>query len=171
MAAQSSNEVKVMVKVLMVCMGNICRSPMAEGVFRRLLADAGLANQVYVDSAGTHADYHPDSPPDSRGQATALRRGVDLSGIRARLVTTTDFVEFDHVLAMDRDNLTDLVDRCRDVKLRQRITLLMDFAPDWPEREVPDPYYGGPDGFERVMDMIEAAAQGLLIHLQERYRF
>ncbi|MFZ4790635.1 MAG: low molecular weight protein-tyrosine-phosphatase [Candidatus Competibacteraceae bacterium] len=160
-----------MVKVLMVCMGNICRSPMAEGVFRRLLADAGLADQVYVDSAGTHADYHPDSPPDSRGQATALHRGVDLSGIRARLVTVADFAEFDHVLAMDRDNLADLLAACRDVELRRRIRLLMDFAPDWPEREVPDPYYGGPEGFKRVMDMVEAAAQGLLIHLRERYPF
>jgi protein-tyrosine phosphatase len=156
--------------VLFICMGNICRSPMAEGVFRRVLADAGLVDQVYVDSAGTHADYHPHAPPDSRGQATALRRGVDLSDIRARLVAATDFAEFDHILAMDRDNLADLLARCRDAELRQRIGLLMDFAPDWPDREVPDPYYGGPDGFERVMDMIEAAAQGLLVHLRERHR-
>ena len=160
-----------MVKVLMVCMGNICRSPMAEGAFRRLLEEAGLTDQVYVDSAGTHAYYHPDSPPDHRGQATALRRGVDLSGIRARLVTVADFAEFDHVLAMDRENFADLQATCRDAELRRRIQLFLDFAPDQPVREVPDPYYGGPDGFERVMDLIEAAAQGFLVHLRKHHRF
>ena len=160
-----------MVKVLMVCMGNICRSPMAEGVLRRLLEDADLSDQVYVDSAGTHADYHPHSPPDHRSQATALRRGVDLSGIRARRVTTADFTEFDHVLAMDRQNFTDLQATCRNAELRQRIELFLDFAPDQSVREVPDPYYGGPDGFERVMDLIEAAAQGFLVHLCEQHRF
>jgi len=165
------NEAKTMVKVLMVCMGNICRSPMAEGVFRRLLEEAGLADQVDVDSAGTHADYHPDSPPDHRGQATALRRGVDLSGIRARRVTVADFAEFDHVLAMDRQNFADLQATCRNAELQRRIQLFLDFAPDQPVREVPDPYYGGPDGFEQVMDLIEAAAQGFLVHLCEQHRF
>ena len=159
-----------MVKVLMVCMGNICRSPMAEGVFRRLLEEAGLTDQVYVDSAGTHAYYHPDSPPDHRSQATARRRGIDLSGIRARLVTVADFADFDHVLAMDRENFANLRAVCRDAALRQRIQLFLDFAPDQPTREVPDPYYGGPDGFERVMDLIEAAAQGLLIQIRQRYQ-
>lgn len=158
-----------MVKILFVCMGNICRSPMAEGVFRRLLEGADLTEQVYVDSAGTHS-YHIGASPDSRSQATALSRGVDLRGIRARQVTVEDFVEFDYVLAMDRDNFEHLLALCRDTGLQRRVQLFMDFAPDLPEREVPDPYYGGPTGFERVMDLIEDAAQGLLVHLRERYR-
>lgn len=160
---------KAMVKVLFVCMGNICRSPMAEGVFRRMLEGVGLVEQVYVDSAGTHS-YHIGAPPDSRSQITALSRGVDLRGIRARRVTTTDFVEFDYVLAMDRANYQDLLAACQDAELRSRIRLFMDFAPALPEREVPDPYYGGPTGFERVMDLVEEGAQGLLLHLRERYR-
>jgi len=160
---------KAMVKVLFVCMGNICRSPMAEGVFRRMLEGAGLVEQVYVDSAGTHS-YHIGTPPDSRSQATALSRGVDLRDIRARRVAAADFVEFDYLLAMDRANYQDLLAACQDAELRSRIRLFMDFAPALPEREVPDPYYGGPTGFERVMDLVEEGAQGLLLHLRERYR-
>lgn len=159
-----------MVKVLFVCMGNICRSPMAEGVFRRMLEEAGLVERIYVDSAGTHS-YHIGAPPDTRSQATALRRGVDLRNIRARQVEVTDFAEFDYVLAMDRDNFASLLAVCRDLERRQCIQLFMDFAPDLPEREVPDPYYGGPNGFERVMDLIERASQGLLTHIRERHRF
>ncbi|QQS55058.1 MAG: low molecular weight phosphotyrosine protein phosphatase [Candidatus Competibacteraceae bacterium] len=158
-----------MVKVLFVCMGNICRSPMAEGVFRRMLEGVGLVEQVYVDSAGTHS-YHIGAPPDSRGQATALSRGVDLRDLRARRVVAADFVEFDYLLAMDRANYQDLLAACQDAELRSRIRLFMDFAPALPEREVPDPYYGGPTGFERVMDLVEEGAQGLLLHLRERYR-
>ncbi|MBE2294696.1 MAG: low molecular weight phosphotyrosine protein phosphatase [Phycisphaerales bacterium] len=158
-----------MVKVLFVCMGNICRSPVAEGVFRRMLEGAGLVKEVYVDSAGTHS-YHIGAPPDSRSQSTALNRGVDLRSLRARQVTTTDFIEFDYVLAMDRANYQDLLAVCQDAKLRPRIRLFLEFAPDLPEREVPDPYYGGPNGFERVMDLIEEGAQGLLLHIREHYR-
>lgn len=158
-----------MVRVLFVCMGNICRSPMAEGVFRRMLESAGLSDKVYVDSAGTHS-YHIGAPPDSRSQATARRRGVELRGLRARQVVVNDFVEFEHVLAMDRDNLEHLLALCPDAALRTRVQLFMDFAPDLPEREVPDPYYGGAGGFERVMDLVEEAAQGLLVHIRERYR-
>ena len=158
-----------MVKVLFVCMGNICRSPVAEGVFRRMLEGAGLVKQVYADSAGTHS-YHIGAPPDSRSQSTALNRGVDLRSLRARRVAATDFIEFDYVLAMDRANYQDLLAMCQDVKLRPRIHLFLEFAPDVPEREVPDPYYGGPSGFERVMDLIEEGAQGLLLHLREHYR-
>ena len=142
---------------------------MAEGVFRRLLEGVGLAEQVYVDSAGTHS-YHIGSPPDTRSQATAQRRGVDLGSLRARQVTETDLIEFDYVLAMDRDNFAHLLVLCQNPELRRRIQLFLDFAPDLPEREVPDPYYGGPGGFERVMDLIEEAAQGLLIQIRERYR-
>ncbi len=158
-----------MVRVLFVCMGNICRSPVAEGVFRRMLESAGLSDKVYVDSAGTHS-YHIGAPPDSRSQATARLRGVELRGLRARQVVVNDFAEFEHVLAMDRDNLEHLLALCPDAALRARVQLFMDFAPDLPEREVPDPYYGGAGGFERVMDLVEEAAQGLLVHIRERYR-
>ena len=160
---------KAMVKVLFVCMGNICRSPMAEGAFRRMLEGLGLAERVYVDSAGTHS-YHIGAPPDTRSQATALRRGVDLRHLRARQVTADDLVEFDYVLAMDRDNFKHLLALGQDQELRRRIRLFLDFAPDLPEREVPDPYYGGSGGFERVMDLVEEAAQGLLIDIRERYQ-
>lgn len=158
-----------MVKVLFVCMGNICRSPMAEGVFRRMLEGVGLAEKIYVDSAGTHS-YHIGAPPDTRSQATALRRGVDLRSIRARQVTTEDLAEFEYVLAMDRDNFEHLLTLAPAQESRHRIRLLLDFAPDLPEREVPDPYYGGPGGFERVMDLIEEGVQGLLIDIRTHYR-
>jgi len=166
---QDEAKAKAMVKVLFVCMGNICRSPMAEGVFRRMLEDVGLAERVYVDSAGTHS-YHIGAPPDTRSQATAQRRGVDLGRLRARQVTKTDLLEFDYVLAMDRDNFEHLRVLCPDPELQRRVHLFLDFAPDLPEREVPDPYYGGSGGFERVMDLVEEAAQGLLIQIRERYR-
>ncbi len=158
-----------MVKVLFVCMGNICRSPVAEGVFRRMLESVGLGDKVYVDSAGTHS-YHVGAPPDPRSQATASRRGIDLRALRSRKVTVADFSQFDYVLAMDRDNLEQLLGYCQEPELRGRIQLFMDYAPDLPEREVPDPYYGGPNGFERVMDLIETAAEGLLIDIRQRYR-
>ncbi len=160
-----------MVKVLFVCMGNICRSPMAEGVFRRMLEDVGLSERIYVDSAGTHS-YHIGAPPDTRSQAMALRRGVDLRSLRARQVTVEDLAEFDYVLAMDRDNFEHLLalGQNQDQESRRRVQLFLDFAPDLPEREVPDPYYGGSGGFERVMDLVEEAARGLLIQIRERYR-
>ncbi|MDQ5911194.1 MAG: low molecular weight protein-tyrosine phosphatase [Pseudomonadota bacterium] len=158
------------VRVLFICMGNICRSPVAEGVFRRVLEGAGLSEKVHVDSAGTHS-YHIGAPPDTRSQATALRRGLDLSGLRARRVTVADFAEFDYLLAMDRDNLRDLLELCEDSALSNRVQLFLDFAPHLPEREVPDPYYGGADGFDRVMDLVEEAAQGLLAHLRQQHRW
>jgi len=170
-AARRPDEVKAkaMVKIIFVCMGNICRSPMAEGVFRRMLEGAGLTETIYVDSAGTHS-YHIGAPPDTRSQATALRRGVDLRRLRARQVTPEDLAEFDYVLAMDRDNFAHLLQLCPTAELRSRIRLFLDFAPDLPEQEVPDPYYGGPTGFERVMDLIEEAARGLLTDIRQRYR-
>ena len=158
-----------MVKIIFVCMGNICRSPMAEGVFQHLLDSAGLTEAIYVDSAGTHS-YHIGAPPDTRSQATALRRGVDLRRLRARQVIAADLAEFDYVLAMDRDNFAHLLQLCPTAELRGRIRLFLDFAPGLPEQEVPDPYYGGPTGFERVMDLIEEAAQGLLAEVRQRYR-
>ncbi|PIE83615.1 MAG: phosphotyrosine protein phosphatase [Candidatus Contendobacter odensis] len=157
-----------MLKVLFVCMGNICRSPVAEGVFQRMLEEADLSRKIAVDSAGTHS-YHIGSQPDTRSQSTARLRDIDLSNLRARQIDKADFSEFDYILAMDRSNLEHLLFLCQDSSLQRRIRLLMDFAPDLPEREVPDPYYGGANGFDRVMDMIEVAAQGLLKHIREQH--
>lgn len=149
-----------MVKVLFVCMGNICRSPTAEGVFRQLLSEQGLSDRIKTDSAGTHA-YHVGEAPDMRAQTMARRRGVELGDLRARRICPEDFLRFDYVLAMDQDNhriLTDVAPPgCAD-----KLHLLLNFAPELGVDEVPDPYYGGVRGFERVFDMVEAAAKGLL---------
>ncbi len=153
-------------KILFVCLGNICRSPSAEGVFRQKLEQAGLHDQVEVDSAGTHA-YHVGSPPDARAAAAAARRGVDLSGLRGRQVRPADFVYYDYILAMDRENLADL-ERMSAPEQRHKIRLFLDFASDDTGTEVPDPYYGGSDGFERVLDMLEQAADGLLRVLKDQ---
>ncbi len=152
------------VKVLFVCMGNICRSPTAEGVFASLVQQRGLAAYVKVDSAGTHA-YHVGEPPDPRAQSTARRRGVDLSGLRARRFIRSDFDEFDFVLAMDGENYSALLRQCPD-EARYKLKMFLDFAPHLNESEVPDPYYGGELGFERVIDMIETASTGLLEHIE-----
>lgn len=153
-----------MIKVLFVCTGNICRSPTAEGVFRALVAAEGLAGHVATDSAGTHA-YHVGEPPDGRSTAAALRRGIDLSDLRARKVRASDYAEFDLVLAMDRGH-ADILRRQCPVDLAGRVRLFLDFAPDLGIKDVPDPYYGGGDGFERVLDMIEAGSAGLLSHIR-----
>lgn len=158
-----------MVKILLVCMGNICRSPMAEGVLRHLLEEAGLSAEVTVDSAGTHS-YHVGAMPDRRGQKAAIRRGVDLSAIRARRVVPGDLETFDYILAMDRDNYRELLSLCSLSGQREKINLFMEYATGLAEQEVPDPYYGGLDGFDRVMDMVEDAAQGLIRQLRQRYR-
>ena len=151
-------------RVLFVCMGNICRSPTAEGVFRRAL-QAHSDDSIEIDSAGTH-DYHIGEPPDRRAISAAQRRGIDLTGLRARKVIDEDFARFDLILAMDRDNL-DLVQRRAPAQYQERIKLVMGFAPDAYTREVPDPYYGGAKGFEEVLDLLEKAAQGLLRELRE----
>ncbi len=156
-----------MVKVLFVCMGNICRSPTAQGVFETLVAKEGLAQQVEIDSAGTHA-YHVGNPPDQRASQAALQRGIDLSAQRARKVLATDFLEYDYVLAMDRSNYEDLRALCHP-DYEQRLHLFLEFAPDTGERDVPDPYYGGTEGFERVLDLIEAASIGLLADMRARH--
>lgn len=158
-----------MVKVLFVCMGNICRSPTAEGVFRHLVAAEQLAHRIEIDSAGTHA-YHIGNPPDVRSQAAALRRGIDISSLRARRVSAADFERFDYVLAMDEDNLMHLTAVC-PVEHRGKAKLFLEFAQGMDERErnVPDPYYGGPAGFERVIDLVEVAAAGLLADIRRRY--
>jgi protein-tyrosine phosphatase len=148
-----------MVKVLFVCLGNICRSPTAEGVFRQLVQQEGLMELIEVDSAGTHA-YHIGKPPDARAQAAARQRGIDLSRLRGRQARVEDLHRFDYVLAMDRENYENLIALCPP-GLEQKIRLFMEFAPDEAE-EVPDPYFGGASGFDRVLDMIDAAARGLL---------
>ena len=156
-----------MIKVLFVCMGNICRSPTAEGVFRTLSERAGLGGRIDIDSAGTHG-YHIGASPDPRTQKAAAMRGYDLSKLRARRVREADFLRFDHILAMDRDNLASLRQAC-PTEERHRLGLMLDFGNSG-ERDVPDPYYGGPEGFERVLDLIEDAAAGLVETLRERSR-
>ena len=153
-------------RVLFVCTGNICRSPMAEGAFRHHVRLAGLAERIDCDSAGTH-DYHVGEPPDSRAQFAASRRGYDLSSQRARQVRRTDFSEFDYVLAMDEMNLRLLERRCPS-QHAHKLKLFMEFSTGPTLREVPDPYYGGQQGFEHVLDMVEQAAQELLDHLRRR---
>jgi protein-tyrosine phosphatase len=151
-------------RVLFVCMGNICRSPTAEGVFRKLLEERAPGLDVQVDSAGTHA-YHVGDPPDPRAQRAALRRGVDLSTQRARRVTEHDFTHFELVLAMDEQNREALLEIC-PVEHRGRERLLLEFAPHVGHSEVPDPYYGGSNGFEQVLDLVEEGAIGVLEHLR-----
>jgi protein-tyrosine phosphatase len=132
-----------------------------------LVEREGLSQRISIDSAGTHA-YHVGSRPDKRAQATALSRGIDLSDLVARRVAPEDFDVFDYVLAMDQDNFIALSEICPD-PLIDRIQMFMDFAPGMRTREVPDPYYGGPSGFERVFDLVEAAAQGLLEDIRQRH--
>jgi protein-tyrosine phosphatase len=147
-------------------MGNICRSPTAEGVFRAQVERAGLGKQVEVDSAGTHG-YHIGAPPDSRAQSAARQRGYELSGLRARRVAETDFQRYDLILAMDRDNLSLLREACPKDE-RHRLRLFLEFARNFNAEEVPDPYYGGPEGFERVLDLVEDAATGLIDEIRQR---
>ncbi len=156
-----------MVRVLFVCLGNICRSPLAEGVFRDLVARAGLAGEIHADSAGTHA-YHVGEPPDSRAQEAALQRGVDIGMLRGRKAARRDFETFDYILAMDRENHVNLLAICPR-GLEHKLRLFLEFATDRPEDEVPDPYYGGASGFHRVLDMVDEASQGLLADIRARY--
>ncbi|WP_295428093.1 low molecular weight protein-tyrosine-phosphatase [uncultured Thiodictyon sp.] len=154
------------VKVLFVCMGNICRSPTAHGVFRHLVQQAGYAARIQVDSAGTHG-YHIGEPPDERAEETARARGIDISDLRARRAEPEDFLAFDYILAMDQDNYHSLARICPP-GMERKLSLFLDFAPELKRREVPDPYYGGQRGFDQVLDMVETAARGLLDHLTRR---
>ena len=147
-------------KILFVCMGNICRSPTAEGIFQHIIEKRGVADLFELDSAGTHS-YHVGSPPDQRAQKTALARGIDLSHLRARSVDRSDFELFDHILAMDSDNLAGLL-AMSPKQYAHKVELFLDYAPEQPQREVPDPYYGGAQGFEHVLDLITLAGEGLL---------
>ncbi len=157
-----------MVKVLFVCLGNICRSPTAEGVFRALVEREGLADRIAVESAGT-GNWHVGEPPDGRAVKAAKRRGIDLSAIRAREATRDDFARFDYVVAMDSDNRA-VLKRLSPPGERHRLHLFLDFAEGLEGRDVPDPFYGGGDGFEAVLDMIERAAAGLLAHIRANHR-
>lgn len=156
------------VKVLFVCMGNICRSPTAEGVFTKLIKERNLEPHFAIDSAGTHA-HHVGEAPDLRAQRAALDRGIMLSHLRARRVVMGDFDDFDYILAMDDENHGILMNAC-PVHHKHKISYFLDFAPQLNQREVPDPYFGGQFGFERVLDMVEAAAEGFLAHLQDTKR-
>ncbi len=151
--------------VLFVCTGNICRSPTAEAIFQKLAADAGFAESVTADSAGTHG-YHVGEPPDPRAQEAAAKRGYDLSALRARRFEQADFQRFDLILAMDRDHYSILSNMARH-SAGHKLKLMMSYARRFADEEVPDPYYGGSQGFERVLDMLEDAARGLLESLRK----
>ncbi|NOQ87505.1 MAG: low molecular weight phosphotyrosine protein phosphatase [Gammaproteobacteria bacterium] len=153
-----------MVKVLFVCMGNICRSPTAEGVFRHMVEQLNVEDEISIDSAGTHA-YHVGNQPDARAQHAALKRNIDLSSQRARRVSADDFAQFDYVIAMDESNKDDLLSIC-PADYEDRIHLFLDFS-ECNESEVPDPYYGQGRGFEIVLNLVEDASDGLLKHIRE----
>ena len=153
-----------MVKVLFVCMGNICRSPTAEGVFRHKVEQINAEAEIAIDSAGTHA-YHVGNPPDTRAQNAALKRDIDLSRQRARRVSKDDFSDFDYVIAMDESNKHDLLSIC-PTGYEDRVHLFLDFSDD-EALEVPDPYYGQSRGFEIVLNLVENASDGLLKHIRE----
>lgn len=154
------------VSVLFVCMGNICRSPTAEAVFRHLVEKEGLEDVIHIDSAGTH-DYHIGESPDTRTQRAAKQRGYDMSGLRGRQAEEADFSRFDYVLAMDEANLSNLRS-LRPHDAQSHLGLFLEFAEKHTAHEVPDPYFGGADGFEHVLDLVEDASQGLLKHIRSQ---
>ncbi len=153
--------------VLFVCMGNICRSPTADAVFKHTVRKAGLEHEIFVDSAGTHA-YHIGEPPDRRTQNSALKRGYHMHDLRARRVAANDFSDFHYILAMDHENLALLQQRCPD-QYNSKLELFMNYSKGlYSNQEVADPYFGGDQGFELVLDMVEEASQGLLEHICNR---
>jgi protein-tyrosine phosphatase len=157
-----------MVRVLFVCMGNICRSPTAEGVFRKLHQELAPELDIEIDSAGTHA-YHIGDPPDARSHAAALKRGVDISGHRGRQARAQDFHDFDYVIAMDSENLRRLAS-LRPKEARAELKLLLEYVPEAGISDVPDPYYGGARGFEHVLDLVEQGGRALLEEIRRRHR-
>ncbi|HEC73389.1 MAG TPA: low molecular weight phosphotyrosine protein phosphatase, partial [Methylophaga aminisulfidivorans] len=148
------------IKVLFVCMGNICRSPTAEGVFTHMVEQAGIRDRFVIDSAGTHA-YHVGEQADTRAQQTAKQRGIDLSYIRARKFSTSDFEEFDFIFAMDTSNYEILINAC-PTEHQHKVKMFLDYAPEREEDDVPDPYYGGQNGFNHVFDLVTDASKGFL---------
>lgn len=155
------------VKVLFVCMGNICRSPTAEGVFKGLVEEAGLSHVIETDSAGTHS-YHVGAEPDSRAQSVATSRGYDLSALRGRQFIADDYIKFDYLMAMDADNYSNMA-KIKPDNATGSLHLFLEFASQHNEKEVPDPYYGGAKGFDRVFDMVEDASKGLLEHIKKTF--
>jgi protein-tyrosine phosphatase len=147
-------------RVLFVCMGNICRSPTAEGVFRKLVAQSAHNGAIDIDSAGTHG-YHEGEPPDPRSISHAAKRGIDISGLRARKIVSADFSRFDYVVAMDENNHRQLMAACPS-RFQHKISLLMEWSDDEEALEVPDPYYGEGNGFEVVLDLVQSGCEGLL---------
>ena len=156
-----------MVRILFVCTGNICRSPVAQGVFENVARREGLAEEITVDSAGTHGFYHAGEPPDPRAQESVLARGIDISDQRARLFDPEDCERFDYILTMDEHNYTAVSSLCRGSAV---VRPFVDYATDSPEREVPDPYHGGPGGFEYVLNLIEEASEGLLQEIRAQHQ-
>ncbi len=155
------------VSVLFVCLGNICRSPTAHGVFRQLVKEAGLEEVIEIDSAGTAA-FHVGKAPDTRSIQLAKQRGIEMADLRARQVDLGDFYQYDYVLAMDEANFFNL----KELALPEhydKIQLFLDYSSDYAEKEVPDPYYGGAQGFDHVFDLVESASQGLLQHIQKKH--
>lgn len=154
-----------MIKVLFVCLGNICRSPTADAVFNKMVADAGLTDAILVDSAGT-GSWHIGYPPDRRATEVAATQGYDLSPLRARQISVEDFDKFDYILAMDGANLSAMLAMCPEQHWH-KLSLFLNFAPALEEADVPDPYYGEEEGFHLVLDMVEAASAGLLAQLRQ----
>lgn len=152
------------VRVLFVCLGNICRSPTAHGVFQKMVNDTGLANDIFVDSAGT-SGWHIGEPPDRRSAAAALKAGYDLSSLRGRQAVHKDFDEFDYILAMDKANLSNLQDLC-PANYRGHLGLFLHFSKDLAYTEVPDPYHGDGEGFKVVLSLVETASAALLSHIK-----
>jgi protein-tyrosine phosphatase len=166
----ASDRARPVISLCFVCLGNICRSPTAEGVMKSLLRGAGLESKVAVESAGT-AGYHVGELPDRRSRAAAKARGLSLDS-RAQQFTRTDFERFDHVLAMDAENLKNLSALAPTEAAREKLALLRAFDPESPDAAaVPDPYHGGADGFEEVLELCEAACAGLLEHLRREHGF
>jgi len=156
-----------MVKVLFVCLGNICRSPTAEGVFTKLVNDKELADKISIDSAGT-GDYHIGKSPDLRAQEAALKRGINIDHLAARQVSPNDFEKFDYIVAMDKSNYANLQIVC-PAEHKQKLHLFLQFAPELETEEVPDPYFGGKSGFEHVLNLVETASERLLTHIQQHH--
>ncbi|HLR17965.1 MAG TPA: low molecular weight protein-tyrosine-phosphatase [Alcanivoracaceae bacterium] len=155
------------INVLFVCLGNICRSPTAEGVFRHAVEQACLTDSIHIDSAGT-GDWHIGKGPDPRTVQEAATRDYDLTALRARQVSSADFAKFDYVIAMDEENLKNL-EAMKPAGYEGYLGLFLPFAENVQEKEVPDPYYGGPEGFTLVLDMVEKASAALLQHIKENH--